>query len=73
MFKAKNVCLIISVALAVLCLIFMIYGFCDASVCVNSADTAESVGTMIGAALVAPCLVVGGVGTILHHHRWLYL
>ena len=62
MFKAKNVCLIISVALAVLCLIFMIYSFCDASAGVNSADTAESV----GAALVAPCLVVGGVGTILH-------
>lgn len=36
----------------------MIYSFCDASAGVNSADTAESVG--------APCLVVGGVGTILH-------
>lgn len=31
MFKAKNVCLIISAALAILCLIFMIYSFCDAS------------------------------------------
>lgn len=61
MFKTKNVCLIISVALAILCLIFMIYSFCNASTGVNSVDSAESVGTAI-----APCLVVGGVGTILH-------
>lgn len=66
MFKSKNVCLIISVALAILCLIFMIYSFCDASAGVNSVDSAESVGTAIGMALVAPCMVVSGVGTILH-------
>lgn len=66
MFKSKNVCLIISVALAILCLIFMIYSFCDASTGVNSADSAESVGTAIGMALVVPCLVASGVGTILH-------
>lgn len=66
MFKSKNVCLIISVALAILCLIFMIYSFCNASTGVNSANSAESVGTTIGMALVAPCMVVGGVGTILH-------
>lgn len=66
MFKAKNVCLIISVALAILCLIFMIYSFCNASTGVNGVDSAESAGTAIGMALVAPCLAVGGVGTILH-------
>ena len=66
MFKAKNICLIISVALAILCLIFTIYSFCNASTGVNSADSAESVGTAIGMALVAPCMVVSGVGTILH-------
>lgn len=52
MFKSKNVCLIISVALAILCLIFMIYSFCNASTGVNSADSTESVGTAIGMALV---------------------
>lgn len=61
MFKSKDICLIISVALAILCLIFMIYSFCNASTGVNSVDSAESVGTAIGMALVA-----GGVGTILH-------
>ena len=66
MFKYKNICMIISVALAILCLIFMIYSFCNASTGVNSVDSAESVGTAIGMALVAPCLVAGGVGTILH-------
>ena len=39
MFKYKNVCLIISVALAILCLIFMIYSFCNASTGVNSVDS----------------------------------
>lgn len=66
MFKYKNVFLIISVALAILCLIFMIYSFCNASTGVNSVDFAESAGTAIGMALVVPCMVVGGVGTILH-------
>lgn len=66
MFKCKNVCMIISVALSILCFIFMIYSFCNASTGVNSVDSAESVGTAIGMALVVPCLVVGGVGTILH-------
>lgn len=66
MFKTKNVCLIISVALAILCLILMIYTFCDVSTGINSADSAEAAGTAIGLALVIPCVAVGGIGTILH-------
>ena len=42
MLKSKNVCLIISVALTILWLMFMIYTFCDASTGVDGADTAEA-------------------------------
>lgn len=66
MFKSKNVCLIISVALAVLCFVFMVYTFCDASSGLTSNNAGESLGTAIGMALIAPCIIVGGIGTVFH-------
>lgn len=65
-FKSKNVCLIISVALAILCLIIMIVALGTGSQGLNSSDGTEVAGTALGMAIVMPCVVVGGIGTVLH-------
>ena len=66
MFKTKNVCLIISVALAILCLIIMIVALGTGSQGLNSNDDVEVAGTVLGMTIVMPCVVVGGIGTVLH-------
>ena len=66
MFKTKNVCLIISVALAILCLIIMIVALGTGSQGLNSNDDVEVAGTALGMTIVMPCVVVGGIGTVLH-------
>lgn len=62
----KNVCLIISVFVAIFWLGISLFCYGDVSGGVNSADTAEAIGTAIGMAIVMPYLVVATVGTILH-------
>lgn len=66
MFKSRNVCLIISVALAILSLVIMLIALGTGLQALNSTDSAEVVGTALGMAIVIPCVVVGGIGTILH-------
>ena len=66
MFKTRNVCLIISVALAILCLIIMIVALGTGSQGLNSNDDVEVAGTALGMTIVMPCVVVGGIGTVLH-------
>ena len=66
MFKTRNVCLIISVALAILCLIIMIVALGTGSQGLNSNDDVEVAGTALGMTIIMPCVVVGGIGTVLH-------
>lgn len=66
MFKQKNVCLIISVVVAVLWMLLSVFTMSDVSAGLNSADAGESIGTAIGMALLMPYLIVASIGTILH-------
>lgn len=66
MFKQKNVCMIISVALAIIWLLFSVFAFADTSSGLNSADDAEVIGTGLALAMVMPYLVIAAVGTLLH-------
>lgn len=66
MIKNKNVCLIISVIIAILWMCFSIYTMCDASTCLNSEDSAEAIGTGLGMVLLMPYLIVSSIGAILH-------
>lgn len=69
--KKRNTILLVS---AVLSLIWMIFCTSTYSSSVNegvNADTAEAVGTVIGAALMLPYMVVAWVGTIFNCVGWL--
>lgn len=66
MFKKKNVCLIISIVLAVLWLLISMCVWSDTSADLESDDFGTSVGTAIGMALLMPYMVTASVGTILH-------
>lgn len=66
MIKNKNVCLIISVVIAILWMCFSIYAMCDVSAGLNSKDSAEAIGTGLGMALLMPYLIISSIGAILH-------
>lgn len=66
MIKNKNVCLIISVVIAILWMCLSIYTMCDASAGLNSKDSAEAIGTGLGMALLMPYLIISSIGAILH-------
>ena len=66
MIKNKNVCLIISVIIAILWMCFSIYTMCDASTGLNSEDSAKVIGTGLGMVLLMPYLIVSSIGVILH-------
>ena len=66
MFKNKNVCLIISVIIAV-CWVFVgIAAMAGVSGDLNSGDTAAEIGTAIGMTLLMPYLIVSSIGALLH-------
>ena len=66
MIKRKNICLIISIIIAILWICFSIYYMYDASNGLNSQDTAEAIGTGLGMALLMPYLIVSSIGAVLH-------
>ena len=66
MIKNKNICLIISVAVAVIWMIIGIATMTSTGFSIASMETAEGLGTAIGMALLMPYLIVSSVGAILH-------
>ena len=66
MFKNKNICLIISVVIAILWVIVGVSAMIDVSSDLNSGNTAEEIGTAIGMALLMPYLIISSIGTMLH-------
>lgn len=66
MIKRKNICLIISVIIAILWMCFSIYNMCAVSNGLNSQDTAKAIGIGLGMALLMPYLIVSSIGAILH-------
>lgn len=66
MIKRKNICLIISVIIAVLWMCFSIYCMFDVSNGLNSKDATKAIGTGLGMALLMPYLIVSSIGAILH-------
>lgn len=66
MIKNKNVCLIISILIAVIWVFVGISAMADAGSDLNSIDTAEEVGTAIGMMLLMPYLIVSSIGALLH-------
>lgn len=66
MFNKKNICLIISVIVAIIWMGISIYAMCDVSTGLNSSDTAEAIGTGLGMALLMPYLIISSIGAILH-------
>ena len=66
MFKSKNICLIISVIIAIIWMIVGISAMCDVSSSLESGNTGEEIGIAIGMALLMPYLIVASIGTILH-------
>lgn len=66
MIKNKNICLIISVAIAVIWMIIGIATMTSTGFSIASMEAAEGFGTAIGMALLMPYLIVSSVGAILH-------
>lgn len=66
MFKNKNICLIISVILAIIWMFISIFAMGDVSTGLNSEDIGTSIGTAIGMILFMPYLVISSIGVILH-------
>ena len=66
MIKNKNICLIISVVVAIIWMIVGIATMTSTGFSIASMEAAEGLGTAIGMTLLMPYLIVSSVGAILH-------